>query len=508
MTFQWKLLKPARPISRLQRKTAVLIAEHYLKTGQGFPINDLQWQLRAKRNVLGQLDQLGLIQNDAGKYYPTFPALYFLPVEIRNGYTGYLHYVMKAIQMLYERGGDGRYPVEDVLKQMPEALDEDNGVKLESNDGSFDFNRAILFLSAFRSSVTTEPNFGVVVKSIIPVHTMIDYKNLTGAWKLELKMPQNIPTYLRPTNPAPAAAIAKVSDSLKPEKDKAKKVFVVYGRDERLRKGMFAFLRSLNLEPLEWNTVTGSTGKAAPYIGEGLDAAFSQVQAVVVLLSPDDEVRLRSDLLRSGDPATEKAVMGQARPNVLFESGMALASHPDQTVLVEIGHVKPFSDVAGRHTVRMDNSFAMRQELALKLKTAGCPVNMEGIDWHTAGDLNPPSENTVARFEKQEQSVATKSVIGRTNSKKKRKKKNHRAVFGQTKTFQIGSRVHILQPEPGKPREQWLYSSEVWAIRKIDESKGTAMAMPLAERIGGPTPTVEGPMTGPQSPFIKVAIQY
>lgn len=81
--------------------------------------------------------------------------------------------------------------------------------------------------------------------------------------------------------------------------------------------------------------------------------------------------------------------MGQARPNVLFEAGMALASHPDETILVQVGHVKQFSDVTGGHFVKMDNSVAKRQELALKLKTAGCPVNMEGTDWHDAGDLRP-----------------------------------------------------------------------------------------------------------------------
>lgn len=274
-------------------------------------------------------------------------------------------------------------------------------------------------------------------------------------------------------------------------KDKEKKVFVIHGRDERLRAGSFAFLRALHLEPLEWNTVMGLTGKAAPYIGEVLDAAFKNAQAVVVLLSPDDEVRLRPDLLRSDDPPSEKAVTGQARPNVLFESGMSLASHPNETVLVQIGHVKQFSDVTGRHFVKMDNSVAKRQELALKLKTAGCSVNMEGTDWHIAGDLTPPPENTVASLAERENPGSASGI-----------------VFGQTEDFQIGTRVHILQPEPDKPREQWLYSSEVWAIRSVDKSKGTALATPVAPTINRPTPTVEGPMTGPQSPFMKLAIPY
>jgi hypothetical protein len=39
------------------------------------------------------------------------------------------------------------------------------------------------------------------------------------------------------------------------------------------------------------------TGKGSPYIGEVLDAAFSNAQAVVVVLTGDDFARLRDDLL-------------------------------------------------------------------------------------------------------------------------------------------------------------------------------------------------------------------
>src|ERR1700688_1205839 len=40
----------------------------------------------------------------------------------------------------------------------------------------------------------------------------------------------------------------------------------------------------------------------------------------------------------------------------------------------------------------MNNSVQKRQELGLKLKTAGCSVDMEGTDWQTVGDLAPPAE--------------------------------------------------------------------------------------------------------------------
>lgn len=167
-------------------------------------------------------------------------------------------------------------------------------------------------------------------------------------------------------------------------------IFVIHGRDERLRSGMFDFLRSLDLKPLEWIEAIRLTSKATPYIGEVLDAAFSNAQAVVALFTPDDEARLREGLRGEAEPPHETQLTPQARPNVLFEAGMAMAHHPERTVLVQVGELRPFSDVAGRHMIRMDNSIEKRQDLAQRLETAGCPVNLKGKDWHTKGDFTPP----------------------------------------------------------------------------------------------------------------------
>ena len=172
----------------------------------------------------------------------------------------------------------------------------------------------------------------------------------------------------------------------KPEPE-TRKVFVVHGRNLEARDALFQFLRAIDLHPLEWSQAVAATGRASPYIGEILDAVFSQAHAVVVLLTPDDQARLVRALQSEGDPPHETQLTGQARPNVLFEAGMAMAGNQDRTILVELGHLRPFSDVAGRHVIRLDNSSQRRQELAQRLRDAGCPVNLEGTDWHTAGDF-------------------------------------------------------------------------------------------------------------------------
>jgi predicted nucleotide-binding protein len=181
-------------------------------------------------------------------------------------------------------------------------------------------------------------------------------------------------------------ARSMTSDLIDPD---PRNVFVVHGRNDQLRRAMFDFLRAIGLSPIEWSTAISMTGTAAPYIGDVLDAAFTRATAVVVLLTPDEVAYLQPTYGSSpDDPETQPAQ--QARPNVLFEAGMALGRHPRHTILVEIGEMRPFSDITGRHAIRLTNDLAKRQELATRLATAGCQVNVTGTDWHMAGDFTAP----------------------------------------------------------------------------------------------------------------------
>jgi hypothetical protein len=187
---------------------------------------------------------------------------------------------------------------------------------------------------------------------------------------------------------------------------------VVHGRNEKIRSGFFDFLRALGLNPIEWSEAIAATGKASPYIGEVLDKAFRSAAAVVVLLTPDDEVRLSEELWSSDEKDDERLYQRQARPNVLFEAGMSFGRNPDQTLLVEVGSLKRFSDVGGRHTVRLSNAAKTRHEVANRLKNAGCDVVTTGNDWLTAGDFDlnsteigaapdePPTRSTEETTEK------------------------------------------------------------------------------------------------------------
>lgn len=168
-------------------------------------------------------------------------------------------------------------------------------------------------------------------------------------------------------------------------------VMVVHGRDLGLRDSMFALLRALDLAPLEWSQLVSLTGEGTPYVGRVLERAFEVAQAAVVLFSPDDEARLSERLWRDGEAAEETEYRGQARPNVFFEAGLAFGLFPSKTLLVEVGSLRPASDLAGRHVVRLDDSPERRQELAQRLEDAGCPIDRSGTDWLRSGSFGEPT---------------------------------------------------------------------------------------------------------------------
>jgi hypothetical protein len=152
---------------------------------------------------------------------------------------------------------------------------------------------------------------------------------------------------------------------------------------------MFDFLRTIGLHPIDWSEAVRLTGKGSPYIGEVLDAAFAEATAVVVLMTPDEVAYLRNEYAYKPDEA-DLQPGGQPRPNVLFEAGMALGRDADRTIMVQLGDLREFSDIAGRHAIRLDVGIEGRKEIAARLETAGCTVDLSREDWKTAGDLTPP----------------------------------------------------------------------------------------------------------------------
>ena len=228
-----------------------------------------------------------------------------------------------------------------------------------------------------------------------------------------------------------------------------KKVFVIHGRNEELRRALFDFLRAIDLDPIEWSQAIALTGSGAPYIGDILDAAFKTAQALVVLLSPDDQARLHPDLQKPNDPNYERELTGQPRQNVLFEAGLAFGYKPDRTILVKVGDLRPFSDIYGRHEVRLTNGPETRQDLVNRLRNAGCSVDTEGkTDWLKAGDfkIDSSSKTLTETPESKTANVVLASEVAKpTASERKRAKTLSKNVYEPWQRVMINREGHILQ---------------------------------------------------------------
>ena len=161
-----------------------------------------------------------------------------------------------------------------------------------------------------------------------------------------------------------------------------KNVFVVYGRNKYAMREMFAFLKMLNLSPIPWEEAVLFTNISASYIGKTLDGLLQQAQAVVVLLTGDDEAQLRSEFFIRGNPKSDKVLFPQPRPNVSFETGMAFSSSwlASRTILVELGEVRICHMLEGRHRIKLSNKMEDRWALIHSLQAAGCDLEIPSYE--------------------------------------------------------------------------------------------------------------------------------
>src|SRR5437868_877414 len=137
--------------------------------------------------------------------------------------------------------------------------------------------------------------------------------------------------------------------------ENGRNVFVVHGRDPHPEATIRRMLQLLDLNPISWDEAVEWTGSTSPSILEIVREGFAHAQAVVVIFSPDEVARLRNEFRHQNDSKADLE-RPQPRPNVLLEAGMALALHPERTLLLVFGDCTLPSDISGLHTIRFDGS--------------------------------------------------------------------------------------------------------------------------------------------------------
>jgi predicted nucleotide-binding protein len=151
------------------------------------------------------------------------------------------------------------------------------------------------------------------------------------------------------------------------------RVFIVHGRNESAKRSLQQCLRHWGLEVVDFAAVSAELG-GTPFVGQVLRAALGSVQAVIVLLTPDEYSTLDLGFFFPADKPHER-MRWQPRPNVIFEAGMAMALDEQRTLLVAIGAKQGlFSDLSGRHVLELDDSPDSMRTLGKKLESAGCAL--------------------------------------------------------------------------------------------------------------------------------------
>jgi predicted nucleotide-binding protein len=187
------------------------------------------------------------------------------------------------------------------------------------------------------------------------------------------------------SSPRASTPVTPIADQGDP-----KKVFLIHGRNHVAPEQMGIFLRAMGLEPVWFRDVRrtmGGTATVAGVVEEGMKIA----RGILALFTPDEFSSLRPELRKPSDVG-EHLERWQARPNVLFEAGMAFGKDRNRVAFVLFGDVTLFTDVAGIHVYRPTNEFGRDSDRAqlkgLLADGMRCSVNLLSDEWMHAGDFD------------------------------------------------------------------------------------------------------------------------
>jgi predicted nucleotide-binding protein len=168
----------------------------------------------------------------------------------------------------------------------------------------------------------------------------------------------------------------------------AKKVFIIHGRNMEARIQMGIFVRSLGLVPINFGDLRASMG-GTPNIADIVEAGMDQAQGVIALITADEFAAVRTDFRYDHDQPDDVS-RWQARPNVIFEAGMAFGRDRKRVVFVLLGGPKLFTDVAGIHVLRPTNDPSGDRSLLRSTlwQGMGCDIELHSTDWMKAGDFD------------------------------------------------------------------------------------------------------------------------
>lgn len=166
-----------------------------------------------------------------------------------------------------------------------------------------------------------------------------------------------------------------------------KSVFVIHGRNMPAKDEMGIFLRACGLKPINFGDLRAELG-GTPTIDRIVEEGMARAQGVVALFTADEYASLRPSFIGPVDHGAQ-IERWQARPNVIFEAGMAFGKDRDRVVFVLLGNPHLFTDVAGVHVLRPTNDVHGDRAVLRDTLRKGMRCGVEdSSDWMKAGDFD------------------------------------------------------------------------------------------------------------------------
>lgn len=163
-------------------------------------------------------------------------------------------------------------------------------------------------------------------------------------------------------------------------------VFVIHGRNTKLLEELSVWLDSIGLHARGFDLIRAELG-GSPTIMEVIQKGMTEARAIIALMTPDEVSFLRPGLQSDHDSAPDKQ-RWQARPNVIFEAGMAFAlAGKDRTLILVAGVAELFSDVGGINYKRLPHDSTEREILKNVLRSMKCNVRDNDPTHHKRGDF-------------------------------------------------------------------------------------------------------------------------
>lgn len=194
---------------------------------------------------------------------------------------------------------------------------------------------------------------------------------------------QTIADFFNFTEKEIAADVEATSDK-KSNQNNQPTVFVVYGRNTVFKNSMAEFLEALGVRPVFYDNSNGD----ATSTYEAFTKCIRDTDATLVLLTGDDEGRLRKEYLKeSTQPGKDKIMSARPRMNVIFEAGYSYALENQKTLLIKVGEVELPSDILMINTINVklnkrgeiDEAAGARAkaQIAGALKNCGIAINQQ-----------------------------------------------------------------------------------------------------------------------------------